>query len=78
MNTPETALTLLDRTFFISLILKGLDGVLELIGGILPLVISPAQIGAIARFLTQHEIAEDPHDLIANSLIDLTTWPCPR
>ena len=73
MNTPETALTLLDRTFFINLILKGLDGVLELIGGILPLVISPAQIGAIARFLTQHEIAEDPHDLIANSLIDLTS-----
>ena len=78
VNTPETALTLLDRTFSISFFLKGLDDVLELIEGILLLVISLEQIGAIARFLTQHEIAEDPHDLIANSLIDLTTWPCPR
>ncbi|MDJ0379023.1 DUF2127 domain-containing protein [Cryobacterium sp. PH31-L1] len=71
MSASETPPTLLDRTFFVSLILKGLDGVLELIGGILLLVISPAQIGAITRFLTQHEIAEDPHDLIANYLVHL-------
>jgi uncharacterized membrane protein len=59
----------LDRTFRISLILKGLDGVLELIGGILLLFISPDQIGAVARFLTQHELAEDPQDFIANHLL---------
>jgi hypothetical protein len=33
--------TLLDRTVFVSLILKGLDGALELIGGILLLVVAP-------------------------------------
>ena len=61
--------TLLDRTFQVSLILKGLDGVLELIGGVLLLLVSPAQLGSVARFLTQHELSEDPHDLIANILV---------
>ena len=61
--------TLLDRTFQVSLILKGLDGVLELIGGVLLLLVSPAQLGSVARFLTQHELSEDPHDLIANALV---------
>ena len=44
---------------------------LELVGGILPLVVTPAQIGTIARFLTEHELSEDPHDLIANSVLHL-------
>lgn len=61
--------TLLDRTFFISLILKGLDGVLELVGGVALLLVTPAQIAAAVRALTRHELSEDPHDLIANWLI---------
>jgi uncharacterized membrane protein len=65
--------TLLDRTFFVSLILKGLDGVLELIGGILLLVVTPAQINDVARFLTQHELSEDPHDVIANAVLHLVS-----
>lgn len=73
MGTTEPRLTLLDKAFFISLILKGLDGVLELIGGILLLIVSPQQIGAIAQALTQHELSEDPHDLIANALLHLTS-----
>lgn len=64
--------TLLDRTFWVALILKGLDGVLELVGGVLLLLVSPAQIGDLARSLTQHELAEDPHDVIATSLVHLT------
>lgn len=68
----ERDTTLLDGTFRVSLILKGLDGVLEVVGAVLLLVISPGQIGALARFLTQHELSEDPHDVIANSLLHLT------
>lgn len=68
---PETAL--LDRTFRVSLILKGLDGVLELIGGILLLLVTPRQIGDLARFLTQHELAQDPNDIVANSLLHMTS-----
>ena len=65
--------TLLDRTFWVALILKGLDGVLEIIGGVLLVLVSPAQLGQLARFLTQHEISEDPHDVIANTMLHLTS-----
>jgi uncharacterized membrane protein len=41
---------LLDRTFAIGILLKGLDGVLELIGGALLLVVSPQRsTGSPAR-----------------------------
>jgi uncharacterized membrane protein len=68
-----TSVSALDRIFKISLVLKGLDGVLELIGGILLLLVSPSQISALARFLTQHELAEDPHDFVANNLLHITS-----
>src|SRR4029450_9039917 len=35
---------LLDQTFEVGIILKGLDGVLEVIGGLLLLIVSPATI----------------------------------
>jgi uncharacterized membrane protein len=73
MGTNPSETTLLDRTFRVSLILKGLDGVLELIGGILLLVVTPQQIGDLARALTQHELAQDPHDFVANSLLHATS-----
>lgn len=69
MTTAQQRRKLLDRTFFVGLILKGLDGVLELVGGVLLLLVKPTQIGVIAQVLTQHELSEDPHDLIANSLL---------
>jgi uncharacterized membrane protein len=60
---------LLDRTFEVSIILKGLDGVLEVLGGLLLLVVSPATINQIVRSLTQHELSEDPHDFFATHLL---------
>jgi uncharacterized membrane protein len=62
----------LDKTFDIALILKGLDGLLELVGGILLLVISPETINRFAHSLTQGELAQDPHDFFANHLLHLT------
>ena len=62
----------LDRTFRISLILKVLDGALELIGGVLLLLVSPARMNEVVRVLTQHELSEDPHDFIATRLVALT------
>ena len=47
-------LPLLDRIFDISVTLKGIDGLLELVGGVLLLVLSPVRLNAIVRFLTQH------------------------
>ena len=63
---------LLDRTFEIGILLKGLDGVLELIGGALLLAVSPTTINRIIGALTQHELSEDPHDVIAVHLLRLS------
>lgn len=72
MSTPQTR-TALDRTFFVSLILKGLDGAVELVGGLALFVITPAQISAVVRAITRHELREDPHDVIANALVHYTS-----
>ena len=58
-----------DDAFKISLYLKGLDGLLETLGGILLLLISPQQINHLARWLTQGELSQDPHDFIANHIL---------
>lgn len=66
-------MTVLDRIFRTSLVLKGLDGVLELVGGVLLLLVSPNQINSVVRFLTQHELSEDPHDFVATHLVNATS-----
>ena len=60
---------LLDQTFEVGIILKGLDGVLEVLGGLLLLVVSPATIDRLVTSLTQHELSEDPHDFLATHLL---------
>jgi len=60
---------LLDRTFFVSLILKLADGVLELAGGAVLLLLTPGQIQRAVAAVTRGELAEDPNDLIANVLV---------
>jgi len=60
---------LLDRAFAVGIILKGLDGVLEVVGGLLLLVVKPTTIDQLSRFLTQHELSEDPHDFLATHLL---------
>ena len=59
----------LDRTFRISISLKGLDGALEIIGGLILLFVAPATLQSWARALTAHELAQDPHDFIATHLL---------
>ena len=60
---------LLDQAFEVGIILKGLDGALEVIGGLLLLVVSPATIDRLVTSLTQHELSEDPHDFLATHLL---------
>ncbi|HEX2680663.1 MAG TPA: DUF2127 domain-containing protein [Candidatus Acidoferrales bacterium] len=60
---------LLDRAFLVGIVLKGLDGVLEVAGGLLLLLVSPATIVGMSRALTQHELSEDPHDFLATHLL---------
>lgn len=62
---------LLDRAFLVGIVLKGLDGLLEVIGGLLLLVISPTTIDQVTRALTQHELSEDPHDFFATHILHI-------
>lgn len=54
--------------FRLSVLLKGLDAILEIAGAIALWLVSPGFIASAVHFLTQDEIAEDPHDLVANWL----------
>jgi uncharacterized membrane protein len=58
-----------DRAFHTGLYLKGLDGLLEVLGGILLLLIKPEQINRLAKWLTQGELSQDRHDFIANHIL---------
>jgi uncharacterized membrane protein len=57
------------KLFHIGIILKGIDGGLEIIGGILILMISPRTVNRVVHVLVQHELSEDPNDIVANYLI---------
>jgi uncharacterized membrane protein len=73
-HPPPGALSpALDKTFKIGLVLKGLDGVLEVAGGIVLLFVSPQSIQHLVRTLTAHELSQDPHDLIARYLVHSTS-----
>jgi uncharacterized membrane protein len=54
--------------FEVGVILKGLNGLLELIGGVLLLWFPPSAIQTLVVRLTQNELSEDPHDFIATHL----------
>ncbi len=54
--------------FVIALIGKAVDGLLEIGGGIILLFVRPDQISSLVRLLTQHELSEDPTDLVAGLL----------
>jgi uncharacterized membrane protein len=62
----------LDLTFRISIVLKGLDGALEVIGGVLLLLLTPTALNGIARVVFQHELIEDPTDFVATHVLHLT------
>jgi len=57
----------LNWAFDIGIWFKGVDGALEMLGGILFLVTSPRLLNHLIVVLTQHELNEDPGDLIANA-----------
>ena len=55
--------------FAISLIFKGVDGILEMVGGVLLSFVTPGELSGWVRFLTQHEIDGDADDVVVRSLI---------
>lgn len=64
--------SILHNSFRTGITLKGVDGILELIGGVLVWFITPAKISEPLRFLLQHELSRDPHDIVAAHLLHVT------
>ncbi len=60
----------LDRFFYVSIWLKGLNAALEIVGGIGLYLATPDFIMHVVAVATQHEIAQDPNDLVANALLN--------
>lgn len=56
------------RFFQIGVVLKGLDGVMETVGGALFLAVSRTKLTHWVFLLTRPELLEDPDDWIANTL----------
>lgn len=56
----------LDLIFLIGVLFKGIDGFFELIGGVVLLFVSPAQLQGAANAVTSSELSQDPHDVLAN------------
>ncbi|MEA3077017.1 MAG: hypothetical protein QOF60_1925 [Actinomycetota bacterium] len=63
---------LVDRTFGVAMVLKGLHGLIETIGGILLMVLPVSAIDNAAVRLTRVELSEDSHDFFAHNLLRLT------
>lgn len=63
----------LDCAFRAALWLKGVDGLLELVGGLVLLFVTPASLNHIVRSLTAHELAQDPRDFVARHLLHSAT-----
>lgn len=61
-----------DRLFVVGMIAKGLDGLFELVGGLLLLLFSVEQVGLVVRLLTSGELSEDPGDFIATHLLHVS------
>jgi uncharacterized membrane protein len=63
---------ILHRFFEVGIIIKGVDGGLELIGGLLLVSLPPAAINRVVLFFVEGELKEDPTDLVANLLVQTT------
>lgn len=64
---------ILHKGFEIGILIKGIDGVLEIIGGILLTLLNPSRLSSLVAWLTQRELSEDPRDVVANLLIGLSS-----
>ena len=54
--------------FNVGVLMKGVNGILEIAGGALVLTIKTSTLIGIILILTQQELIEDPHDVVATML----------
>jgi uncharacterized membrane protein len=63
---------ILHRFFELGILIKGVDGGFELVGGLLLTFLSPSAINRVVFFFVEGELKEDPTDLVANLLLHTT------
>ena len=56
------------RFFELGILIKGIDGAFELVGGLLLLLLLSEEISGIVFFFVRWELEEAPTDLVANAL----------
>jgi uncharacterized membrane protein len=68
---PEsrTAIVHAHRMFEIAVLLKGINGIVELMGGMLVLFVPLHTVNRLVLWLTASQIEDDPNDWLANTLI---------
>jgi len=64
---------LVHKSFEIGILLKGIDGILEIIGGILLIFLNPVRLNKLVVLLTQHELSQDSDDIISNLMIKFSS-----
>lgn len=72
MRAPDATHAWQRRIHFIyrvGVLLKALDGLFEIMGGVGLLMVAGGTLRALVELVTRHELSEDPHDLVANGLM---------
>ncbi|HXX18353.1 MAG TPA: DUF2127 domain-containing protein [Candidatus Acidoferrum sp.] len=67
-----TSKALLHDAFRTGITMKGVDGLLEALGGILLWFIKPSAMSRALRVLSLHELSRDPHDFIGIHLLHIS------
>ncbi|MEJ2054540.1 MAG: DUF2127 domain-containing protein [Calditrichaceae bacterium] len=70
-NIKKNKAKILHNLFITGIIIKAIDGILELTGGIILISIKADTIVKIIHTIFKHEISEDPTDFMANYFIHL-------
>src|ERR1700722_17017350 len=65
MNSP----LIFRASFRTGITIKGIDGILEAVGGVLLWFIKPEQLGSTLQEIFVHELLRDPHDFLARHLL---------
>ena len=73
LKKVESKNNLIHKSFQIGILVKGIDGVLEIIGGFLLMFVNPVRLNKLITLLTQHELSEDPRDMIAKFIIKFSS-----
>jgi uncharacterized membrane protein len=68
MNSPS----FLRASFRTGITIKGIDSLLEAVGGVLLWFIKPDALGSTLQDIFEHELSLDPHDFIAAHLLHVS------